>query len=456
MKHLTTLSRRRLLRLLPLAAAHASLPAQMQLFKQRRKPKSQAMQPLVYIGTDTNHAGAKGIYQARFDARSGRLSEPVLAATCFRPAYLAANQVGKGQPGAPERHILYVTNEGDAKTSAVSSYQMDPATGALTLLGQVSSAGAGPCYVAVDASGRSAYVANYAGGTIASYRVQPDGTLSEPVDRVDFHDQSVFGHHGPMAARQDGPHPHSSMVTPDNRFLVVNDLGDDSIAIFPIDAKTAHLGKPHLFQSLSPGSGPRHVAFHPNGRWAYGIDELASRIDQYLYTSMRGGPGLEAQAILTGADHSVSTLDAGFHGTNTAAEIVMAPDGDVLYASNRGEDSLVVFAIDQTNGMLSFRQRIACGGKTPRHFTLDRHRQVADLRQPGFSVAHGVRARRRRGAVERAGANGGDRVADDHAVRVKRLNRSPLCVPKRITENGQRSLVTSSLRPARSGTSRRS
>jgi 6-phosphogluconolactonase len=265
-----------------------------------------------------------------------------------------------------------VCNEGDPKTSAISSYQIDPASGALTMLNQVSSGAEGPCYIAVDASGHSAYVADYAGGAIASYVVLADGTLSQPVDRVDFRNAAVFGHTGPNKARQDGPHPHSSMLTPDNRFIVVNDLGDDSIAIFPIDPKTAHLGHPHLFQNLSPGTGPRHLAFHPNGRWAYGIDELANRIDQYLYTSTHGSPGIEAQAILTGAGRSISTLDPGYHGVNTAAEITVAPAGDFLYASNRGEDTLVVFAINGSDGALSFVQRISCGGKTPRHFTLDR------------------------------------------------------------------------------------
>jgi len=122
---------------------------------------------------------------------------------------------------------------------------------------------------------------------------------------------------------------------------------------------------------MSPGTGPRHIAFHPNERWAYGIDELANRIDQYLYTSMHAEPGVDAQALLSGAGHSVSTIDPGFRGVNTAAEIVVTPTGDFVYASNRGEDSLVVYSIDEIAGTLTFVQRISCGGKTPRHFTLD-------------------------------------------------------------------------------------
>ena len=123
---------------------------------------------------------------------------------------------------------------------------------------------------------------------------------------------------------------------------------------------------------MAPGSGPRHLAFHPNGRWAYGIDELASRIDQYLYTDMRAAASIEMQAIFASAGHPVSTIDPGYRGVNSAAEVYVVPTGDYLYASNRGEDTLVVFAVNETTGELTFRQRIACGGKTPRHFTLDR------------------------------------------------------------------------------------
>ena len=345
--------------------------AQTGIFARRPKPKPPLPQPFVYFGCDTAKPAAKGIYVARFDPNKGQLTTPMLAVATLRPSFMALNEAAGSRPKEPARHFMYVCNEGDAKTSGISTYQLDLQTGALTMLGQVSAGGAGPCYIAVDTSGHSAYVANYAGGTIASYAVERDGTLSEPVDRVDFHDQAVFGPTGPVKARQDGPHPHSSMLTPDNRFIVVNDLGDDSIAIFPIDTKTAHLGKPHLFSNLPPGTGPRHLAFHPNGRWAYGIDEIANRIDQYLYTSMHASTSIEAQAILSSAGHSVSTLDTGFKGVNTAAEITVVPTGDFLYASNRGEDTLVVFAIDGSNGALTFVQRISCGGKTPRHFTLD-------------------------------------------------------------------------------------
>lgn len=335
-----------------------------------RKSKSQPApppNPFVYFGTDTDKPGAKGIYVSRFDVQTGQLTAPVLAATSLRPSYLALNQM---RSNGSERPLIYAANEGpDAKSSGVSTYLIDPATGMLTLLGHVSSADAGPCYIAVDTTHRAAFIANYS-GSIVSYLVRPDGTLSDPIAHIDFH-QPGFGHRGPNASRQDAPHPHSSMLSPDNRFLIVNDLGHDDIVIFPIDAQTAKLGKPSFNPNRIPGSGPRHVAFHPNGRWAYGIDELANRIDQYLWNTTQGSSTTEPEARLTDTGRSASTLDPAFHGTNTAAEIVVSPAGNFLYTSNRGEDSLAVFAIDAANGAPTSIGRIPCGGKAPRHFTLD-------------------------------------------------------------------------------------
>ncbi len=380
------ITRRRLLALLPATAIHAKLQAQSGIFHSGAKTAPPLPHPLVFFGTDTSQPGAKGIYSARFDPNLGRFSDPVLASQCTRPSFLAQNQIyiplpqkprselalpRRAQPQNELRHLIYAVNAGDDKTSGILVYHLNPETGTLLLLQQVSSGGNGPCYISIDTSGRSAYVANYNAGTIASYRVLPDGLLSPPVDLVDFHDKSVFGHTGPVRPQQDGPHPHSTNLSPDNHFIIVNDLGDDSIVTFPIDPKTAHLGKPHLFQTMTPGSGPRHLAFHPNERWAYGVDELASRIDQYLFTDSHASHGIEPQAIFSNAGHSVSTLDAGFRGTNGAAEIYVAPTGEYLYASNRGEDTLVVFAIHETTGNLTFVQRMPCGGKTPRHFTLD-------------------------------------------------------------------------------------
>ena len=323
------------------------------------------MQPLVYFGTDSSKPGSKGIYVSRFNSQTGQLSTPTLAAESVRPSFLAIANVGG-------RKVLYAANEGNEQSSAVSAFAMDPTSGALKPLGEVTSAGAGPCYVAVDATGSAAFVANYNGGTVASYKVQPDGTLSQPVSKVDFHD-APFPKPGPMKQRQDGPHPHCATVSITNRFLVVNDLGLDAIVTFPIDTLTGKLGTPHV-TSTRPGSGPRHLAFHPNSRWVYVVDELSNHVDQYLWNMVHGAPTqvLAAQALLTDTGHSVSTVEPGETGTTTAAEIVIGPDGTTLYVSNRqAENSLVMFRIDGTTGNLTFEQRISCGGKTPRQFTLD-------------------------------------------------------------------------------------
>ncbi len=359
------LTRRQLLALLPVAAL--PLQAQVKIFTRKRKPKPAVPMPLAFFGTDTTRPAAKGIYQSRFDTTTGHFTDPVLAAACVRPSYLALN---RRRAAKDVRTFLYAVDAGNAQTSGVTSFQVNPATGTLNLIGQTSSGGDGPCYIAVDAEGRSAYVADYNGGSIATYLVKPDGSLSEPVDRVDFR-APRFGHHGPVAVRQDAPHPHTAMLSPDNRFLIVNDLGNDDIVIFPVNPATAKLGTPRVIATRTPGTGPRHLVFHPNGRWVYGIDELANRIDQYLWNTTRGSSAVEAEALLTDTGRSLSALDAGFHGTNTAAEIAVSAEGNFVYASNRGEDSLVVFAADGTNGNLTFVQRISCGGKTPRHFTLD-------------------------------------------------------------------------------------
>jgi 6-phosphogluconolactonase len=361
------LTRRRILALLPPALAGMTGRLQAQLFFSK-KPKAANTPVLVYVGTDTARPGAKGLYSARFDMATGKLTTPALAAESSRPAFMAENR-------ELAKRLMYVCNEGDEKTSTISSYAVDMSSGALKLLGQVSAGAAGPCYVAVDATGKSAYVADYMGGVVTSYRVQPDGQLAGPVSRIDFHLKSTFGdagaEPGPQKDRQDGPHPHSATISPDNRFLIVNDLGQDLIAIFPIDAETAKLSPATIVDVKIAASGPRHVAFHPNGRWVYGINELANRIDLYLWNETQGTATVPAQAILTDAGMPVRTLDPNFTAKDTAAEICVDPSGNFVYASNRGEDTLVVFAVDEQTGALTFVQRIGCGGKAPRHFTLD-------------------------------------------------------------------------------------
>jgi 6-phosphogluconolactonase len=361
------ISRRRFLLTLPAAAAIPRLAlsageAQSFVNPLKKKPPAPPPPAFVYFGTDTARGVAKGIYLSRFDHATGHLTTPVLAAATLRPSFLAISA-----PTAGHRR-LYAANEANDPSATISSYLMDTASGALSPINQVTATAAGPCYLSLDATGEAAFVADYAGSAIASYRILAGGALSKPVERIDYRNPK-FGKRGPVAARQEAPHPHSVHLSPDNRFLIVNDLGSDELSVFPVDASTARLGAPALFSNDRPGSGPRHIAFHPNGRWVYSINEIDSTIDHFLWTttSSRTDP----QGLLSNTGHFVKTIAPGFPAAkNTAAEIEIAPDGNYLYASNRGEDSLVVFAIAEDDGKLTFVQRIPCGGKTPRHFTL--------------------------------------------------------------------------------------
>lgn len=352
-------TRRRFLFLFPAYAAsaqHFSSPF----------PKKKTLPPAptrVYIGTDTAKGVSKGIYQAAFNISTGQLSVPVLAAETARPSYLALSSLRAG------RRFLYAVNAIPEPSATVTTFELDPRTGILTEKGRVPSGGAGPAYISVESTGHAAFVANYFGGTIASYLIQPDGTLSQPVNTFDYKDPK-FGHHGPVPGRQDGPHPHSVVVSPDNRFLIVNDLGKDALSVFHIDPATAKITPSDpLLTSVRAGSGPRHIAFHPNGRWVYLINELDSTLDHLLWTATHSLT--HPQAFLVNTNTPVKTIASGFPAEkNTAAELMLSPDGNFLYASNRGEDTLVVFSI-AADGSLKETQRLPCGGKTPRHFTFD-------------------------------------------------------------------------------------
>ena len=354
-------TRRRFLLTLPaLAAAPHLVPAQTLHLPLRRKPLPQ--RPLfIYFGTDTAKGISKGIYLSRFNPASGLISPPQLAAPSLRPSYLALSPNSVGQ------RRLYAVNAVPDASATVTSYNADSATGALRPINQVTSAGAGPCYISIDATGETAYVANYFGSSIATFHVLPSGALSAPVERIDFKDRR-FGHRGPNATRQDIPHPHSVHLTPDNRFLLVNDLGSDAITVFPVNPG-AHLGQPVFFANDRPGCGPRHIAFHPNGRWVYSINEIDSTIDCLLWATT--SDPTNPQVLLVNRGAPVKTIARGFPvANNTAAEVAISIDGNFLYASNRGEDTLVVFSISPDDGALTLVQRISCGGKTPRQFAL--------------------------------------------------------------------------------------
>jgi 6-phosphogluconolactonase len=305
----------------------------------------------VYIGTYSN-GGSKGIYVFRLDAASGQLHDTGQAAQAQNPSFLALHPSGR---------TLYAVSEmaqaGDQPGGGVSAFAVDAQTGGLTFLNQQSSRGAGPCHVAVDSGGRLLTVANYGGGSIASLPIAEDGRLGEAT--------AFFQHEGSSVnpQRQGEPHAHSVCFDTASRFALACDLGLDKILIYEVDAGQRRLTPSQVLGATThPGAGPRHFDFHPSNRFGYVINELDSTVSAFTYEPDRG----ELQEIQT-----LSTLPHGFEGQNSGADIHVAPSGRFLYASNRGHDSIVIYAIDQATGLLALIGHEPTQGKTPRNFGID-------------------------------------------------------------------------------------
>jgi 6-phosphogluconolactonase len=309
---------------------------------------------LLFAGTYTNDKGStsQGIYAYRWDADAGSLELIGLAAATVNPSFLTLSS---------DRRHLYAVNEVDdyqgSKSGSVSSFAVEGASGKLKTINTVPSAGGGPCKITIDFTGRAAFVANYDGGSAASFRVSKKGALSKPV--------SIFQYtgHGANPERQAAPHTHCTTVSPDSRYVLVNDLGLDRISVYHLDPQTAQLtaNDPPFYEAL-PGSGPRSFTFHPSGKWAYSLNEIANTVDGLTWDAGHG--------TLT-RFQNISTLPEGFSGSNTAGTVAVDSAGRFLYASNRGDNSVAVFSISDGDGTLTAVQHVDCGGQTPRHFTLD-------------------------------------------------------------------------------------
>jgi 6-phosphogluconolactonase len=299
---------------------------------------------LVYFGTYTGPK-SKGIYVARFDASTGRLGPLNVAAEVANPSFVALHPSGR---------YLYAVSED--RQGSVSSFSIDPASGTLTFLNRVSSKGRGPCYVITDKTGKCALVANYGSGVFASMPIEPDGKLREAASVIQDEGK------GSIPSRQEGPHAHSLNPSPDNRFAIGADLGLDKLFIFKLDPANATLtANDPPYAEVKPGSGPRHFAFHPNRRFAYVTNEIASTVTAFAWDGARGSLK-ELQTI--------STLPAGFSGENTTAQVLVHPSGKFLYDSNRGADTIAVFRIDR-KGMLNLVDSTPTQGKVPRNFNID-------------------------------------------------------------------------------------
>ena len=305
---------------------------------------------LLYVGTYTDH-GSKGIYACRFDPSTGKLSSPALAAESAEPSFLAVDS---------RVRFLYAVNEtanyNGQPTGAVSSFSIQPETGKLSLLTQVSSRDQSPAYITLDRTDKYALVANYTRGSVAVFPVLKDGRLGDATSFVQHKGSSV------NPQRQKGPHAHAIALSPDNRFATVADLGLDQLLVYSFDVVKGTLGANPQIVKTSPGAGPRHLVFSSDGRFLYVINELQSTVVTYSYDAA------------TGALHelqTVSTLAKSFSGNNTAAEIEVDRSGKFLYASNRGDNSIAVFAIDSHAGTLTRVESDRTGGKTPRNFAID-------------------------------------------------------------------------------------
>jgi len=297
---------------------------------------------LIYIATQDPQK--MGVTVAEFDSATGALSAPKMVMETRDPAHFTLSNDGKH---------LYMCNTGTP--GGVSAFAVEKG-GALRLLNYKESKGRGPSYVSVDGSGKYVLDANYGGGFVEVYSLAKDGSLDQQTAFVQHIGSSVH-------PRQSKPYAHWFRTDPTNKFGLVADLGMDQVVIYKFDAQTGKLtpGDPP-FAKVPGGMGPRHLAFHPNGKWVYGVAELANEVMAFNWDASKGA--------LT-QFQSVKTLADGFKDPSTAAEIAVRADGKFLYASNRGEDTLVVYAIDAKTGELTLRQRTASRGKVPRYFTLD-------------------------------------------------------------------------------------
>jgi len=308
---------------------------------------------IVYVGTFKREP-SKGIYAWKFDAATGTTDSLGLVADTMRPTFVALH---------PTRQFLYAVSRPTAtdrqNIGVVLAYAIDSKTAKLTLLNSLPTRGIDPAYASVDLSGRNLMVANFGSnrgqGCVSVFPIKQNGSLADVSDVVNYSGSSVH------PQRQTGPHSHAINVSPDNRFVLVADLGLDKIFLYRFDPKTGKLTpNDPPFASLQPGSGPRHFVFHPNGKFLYVVNELNSTLTIFNWSN----------ATLKEVQ-SISTLPKDFTGTNSAATLQVHPNGKFLYASNRGADNIASFSIDAKAGTLDPIEFVSAQGKTPGSFSID-------------------------------------------------------------------------------------
>lgn len=330
-------------------ASSAALPLALRSLAQKS-----AAPRWVFLGTDKG----PGIFRCTWDPATGKLGEPELAIKSERPGFFALH---------PKLPRLYVGNELMGGAGCVSSLHVEAVKGTLEFADKQSSEGDGPCFVSVDKTGRTVFVANYAGGSFAALNLGKDGSLKPAAGTLDCRNNPECGTHGPVAGRQEAAHLHCANVAPGNDFVLSCNLGNDAIEVFPIHPGAASpLGKPQLV-SARPGSGPRHIAFHPNRRWLYITHELDCTVELFDWSvtgksaSLKRRDGSAISALAPGEPREGSS----------GCEILASPNGRYIYTCTRGTNSLQVFRVDTQTGRLTEQQRLPCGGAVPRHMAFD-------------------------------------------------------------------------------------
>lgn len=303
----------------------------------------------LYVGTYTRDA-SQGIYEYKFDASDGSLKQLGVTKGVTDPSYLAIS---------PDHHYLYAVNEyrySDRSGGELSAFSISKDDGALTPLNTVSTHGTSPCYVSVDQTGHYAFAANYSSGSFSMFPINSDGSLDSASVSVQHHGSSV------NKDRQSSPHVHCTHLTPDNRFLIVDDLGTDQVYqyAFAADSGALHQQPVHQYE-VKPGAGPRHITFSPNGKYAYLVTEMGGLVY-----------GFKCQDNELHPIQSISTLPEGYDGQISGADIHVSPDGKFLYTSMREDlNQIVYFKIDQQSGRLTLAGRHSSGGVRPRNFMID-------------------------------------------------------------------------------------
>jgi 6-phosphogluconolactonase len=298
------------------------------------------------VGTYTNEAKTNGIHVYKFNAETGDFEERSKTLNVNNPSFLVVSK---------DKKNVYAVSEG-GQGKGISAFAFDNATGKLTFLNSTSAGGNGPCYINVDDKKQTVFTGNYGGGSLSATRVNPDGSLSDDIQVIQHEGTSV------NKSRQDKPHVHAVVLSPDNRYLLVPDLGTDKVNVYRVDPGNAKPLTPAspAFATVNSGGGPRHITFHPSGKYAYLVLEMEGAVAAFDYKNGK----LEPRETIT-------MLAPGFAGKVGAADIHVSPDGKFLYASNRGEaNEIVIYSIDKT-GKLTYAGRQSTQIKTPRNFAID-------------------------------------------------------------------------------------